>query len=47
MFAAIIDPKEKYGIISTDQTGAFTHISIKGYKYILVLYDYDGNSIIE
>jgi hypothetical protein len=29
----------------TDLTGSFPKTSIRGYKYILVLYDYDGNSI--
>jgi hypothetical protein len=29
----------------TDLTGHFPTTSSRGYKYILVLYDYDGNSI--
>ena len=45
MFVAIIYPKDKYRLINTYQTGEFTHISRKGYKYILVLYNYYINSI--
>jgi hypothetical protein len=29
----------------TDTTGRFPKTSSRGYKYILVIYDYDGNSI--
>ena len=46
IFAAIIDPKEKYGLIYMDQTGSFPHISSTGYKHIVVLYDYNSNIII-
>jgi hypothetical protein len=40
--AAIIDAGKKY----IDQTGRFPVVSIKGDKYIMVLYQYDGNTII-
>jgi hypothetical protein len=33
------------GHMCTDLTGRFPKASSRGYKYILVLYDYDGNSI--
>jgi hypothetical protein len=42
MYAAIQDFK---GHTYTDLTGGFTKMSSRGYNYILVLYDYDGNSI--
>ena len=29
-----------------DLTGAFPYTSARGYKYILLLYDYDSNSIL-
>jgi hypothetical protein len=32
------------GQIYTDQTGRFPMISSKGNKYIIVLYEYDGNA---
>jgi hypothetical protein len=34
------------GKIHTDQTGRFPVVSSKGNKYIMVLYEYDGNAII-
>jgi hypothetical protein len=34
------------GHIYTDQTGCFPVVSRKGKKYIMVLYDYDGNAIL-
>jgi hypothetical protein len=34
------------GKIYTDQTGHFPVISSKGNKYIMVLYEYDGNAIL-
>jgi hypothetical protein len=43
-FAAIIEPAT--GQIHTDQTGRFIVASSTGNNYILVLYDYDSNSIL-
>jgi hypothetical protein len=34
------------GEIATDQTGKFPTMSSGGHKYVLVLYDYDSNSIL-
>jgi hypothetical protein len=42
IYAATIDA----GQIYTDQTGTFTVVSIKGNKYIMILYDYDSNVIL-
>jgi hypothetical protein len=42
VYAAIHDID---GHTYTDLTGRFPKTSSRGYKYILVLYDYDGNSI--
>jgi hypothetical protein len=42
IYAATIDA----GQIYTDQTGRFPFVSGKGNKYIMVLYDYDSNSIL-
>jgi hypothetical protein len=42
IYAATIDA----GKIYTDQTGRFPLISSKGNKYIMVLYEYDGNAIL-
>jgi hypothetical protein len=42
IFAATIDERHIY----TDQTGRFPVISSKANKYIMVLYEYDGNSIL-
>jgi hypothetical protein len=42
VYAATIDA----GQINTDQTGRFPVVSIKGNKYIMVLYDYDSNAIL-
>ena len=33
------------GKIFTDQTGRFPVPSIEGYKYVMILYDYDSNSV--
>jgi hypothetical protein len=44
VYAAIQDLE---GHTYTDLTGGFTKTASHGYKYILVLYDYDGNSIQE
>jgi hypothetical protein len=41
-YAATIDA----GQIYTDQTGRFTMVSSKGNKYIMVLCEYDGNTIM-
>jgi hypothetical protein len=41
-YAATVDA----GQIYTDQTGRFPVISSKGNTYIMVLYKYDGNSIM-
>ena len=43
-YAAIVDPTS--GQIHTDQTGKFIIASSTGFNYILVLYDYDSNSIL-
>ena len=43
-FAAIVEPTT--GQIHTDQTGRFIVASSTGNNYILVLYDYDSNSIL-
>ncbi|KAI2502115.1 hypothetical protein MHU86_12345 [Fragilaria crotonensis] len=43
-FASIIEPAA--GQIHTDQTGKFVVASSTGNNYILVLYDYDSNSIL-
>ncbi|KAI2496142.1 hypothetical protein MHU86_18373 [Fragilaria crotonensis] len=43
-FAAIFEPAT--GQIHTDQTGRFIVASSTGNNYILVLYDYDSNSIL-
>ena len=43
-FAAVIEPAN--GQIHTDQTGKFVVASNSGNNYILVLYDYDSNSIL-
>ena len=32
--------------IYTDQTGCFPIISSRGYKYIMIAYDYDSNNIL-
>jgi hypothetical protein len=42
VFAATIDA----GQIYTDQTGEFPVVSIRGNKYIMILYDYDSNAIL-
>jgi hypothetical protein len=42
VYAATIDAAQIY----TDQTGRFPVVSIKGKKYIMVLYEYDGNAIL-
>ena len=45
-FIKIVTPK-KEGKLYTDQTGQFPTTSNRGYKYILILYDQDSNSILE
>jgi hypothetical protein len=42
VYAATIDA----GQIYTDQTGIFPVVSSKGNKYIMILYDYDSNTIL-
>jgi hypothetical protein len=42
VYAATIDA----GQIYTDQTGRFPVVSIKGNKYIMIVYDYDSNAIL-
>jgi hypothetical protein len=41
VFAALVDVGKKYG----DLTGRFPHVSRRGNPYVLVVYDYDGNTI--
>jgi hypothetical protein len=43
VFAAVYDTT---GEIATDQTGKFPTTSIRGHKYVLILYDYNSNSIL-
>jgi hypothetical protein len=43
VFATVIDTT---GEISTDQTGRFPTTSSRGFKYILILYDYNSNAIL-
>jgi hypothetical protein len=45
-FASVVDPAAATGQIHTDQTGKFIVASSNGNNYILVLYDYDSNSIL-
>jgi hypothetical protein len=42
VYAATIDA----GQIYMDQTGRFPVVSIKGNKYIMILYDYDSNATL-
>ena len=42
----LVNMEELNGMISTDQTGRFPVKSIKGKSYIMVLYNYDANSIL-
>jgi hypothetical protein len=42
IYAATIDT----GQIYTDQTGLFPVVYIRGKKYIMVVYEYDGNTIL-
>jgi hypothetical protein len=42
IYAATIDA----GQIYTEQTGRFPVVSSKGNKYVMVLYEYDGNAIL-
>ena len=39
------DFEELKGVISSDQTGGFPLTSRRGNKYILIIYNYDSNSI--
>jgi hypothetical protein len=46
VYAAIEEiPKSKSGLIYKDQTGRFSIQSLDGMNYVLILYDYDFNSI--
>jgi hypothetical protein len=42
IYAAVMDTNQIY----TDLTGRFTTTSLSGEKYILILYDYDSNSVL-
>jgi hypothetical protein len=42
LYAVTVD----VGQINTDQTGHFSVMSRKGNKYIMVMYEYDGNAIM-
>jgi hypothetical protein len=42
VYAATIDSEQIY----TDQTGIFPVVSSEGNKYIMILYDYDSNTIL-
>ena len=42
----VIDFEELKGVIATDQTGRFPITSRQGNAYIMVLYDFDYNSIL-
>jgi hypothetical protein len=42
IYAAAIDARQIY----TDQTGSFPVVSSKVNRYIMVLYEYDGNAIL-
>ena len=44
-FASVMTPSTT-GQIHTDQTGQFVVPSSTGYNYLLILYDYDSNSIL-
>ena len=40
-----ITPTAETGKIFSDQTGRFTATSSKGNKYMMIMYDYNSNSI--
>jgi hypothetical protein len=42
IYSAVMDTNEIY----TDLTGRFPTTSLSGNKYILILYDYDSNSVL-
>jgi hypothetical protein len=46
VYAAIVQAPNESGQIYTDQTGHFPVTSRRGNKYIMILYDYDSNSIL-
>jgi hypothetical protein len=46
VYAAIIQAPNESGQIYTNQTGCFPVTSRRGNKYIMILYDYDSNSIL-
>jgi hypothetical protein len=45
-FASVIGVSATTGKVYTDQTGCFPIQSSKGHNYIMVLYDYDSNTIL-
>ena len=46
-YASVIDIPASTGQIYTDQNGRFPVQSSEGHNYIMVLYDYDSNAILE
>jgi hypothetical protein len=46
VYAAIVQAPNESGQIYTNQTGCFPVTSRRGNKYIMILYDYDSNSIL-
>jgi hypothetical protein len=46
VYAAVLDIPIETGQIYTDQTGNFPNVLQWGNKYLMVLYDYDSNSIL-
>jgi hypothetical protein len=42
MYATVMDTNRIY----TDLTGRFPTTSLSGNKYILIVYDYDSNSVL-
>jgi hypothetical protein len=46
VYAAIVQAPNESGQIYTNQTGRFPVTSRRGNKYIMILYDYDSNSIL-
>jgi hypothetical protein len=46
VYAAIVPAPNESGQICTNQTGCFPVTSRRGNKYIMILYDYNSNSIL-
>lgn len=46
IYAALVNAPSESGQIYTDQTGRFPTTSRSGNKYLMILYDYDSNSIL-